>query len=75
MASIRQIIEDFLKQNEAERRLSPHSLRAYGQDLLEFQGYLETQGLEETGQLDLPLIRGFLAQLHKKNKKSTVTAS
>jgi integrase/recombinase XerC len=72
MTSIRQIIDEFLKQNEAERRLSPHSLRGYRQDLSEFLNYLEIQGLQESGQLDLPILRGFLAQLHKKNKKSTV---
>ena len=72
MTSIRHIIDEFLKQNEAERRLSSHSLRGYRQDLVEFLNYLGTQGVEETGQLDLPLLRGFLAQLHKKNKKSTV---
>jgi integrase/recombinase XerC len=72
MKSIRQIIDEFLSQNEAERRLSSHSLRGYRQDLMEFFNYLRTQGVEETGPLDLPLLRGFLAQLHKKNKKSTV---
>jgi integrase/recombinase XerC len=69
---IHQIIEDFLKQNEAERRLSSHSLRGYRHDLMEFLNYLETQGIKETSQLDLPLLRGFLALLHKKNKKSSV---
>lgn len=72
MILIRQIIEDFLKQNEAERRLSSNSLRGYRQDLMEFLNYLETQGIEETSQLDLPLLRSFLALLHKKNKKSSV---
>lgn len=70
--TIRQIIEEFLKQNEAERRLSSNSLRGYHQDLTEFLNYLESPGLQKTGQLDLPILRGFLAQLHKKNKKSTV---
>ena len=72
MMPIHQIIEDFLKQNEAERRLSSNSLRGYRQDLMEFLNYLETQGIKETSQLDLPLLRGFLALLHKKNKKSSV---
>jgi integrase/recombinase XerC len=72
MMPIHQIIEDFLKQNEVERRLSSHSLRGYRQDLMEFLNYLETQGIKETSQLDLPLLRGFLALLHKKNKKSSV---
>ncbi|MBI4766954.1 MAG: tyrosine recombinase XerC [Deltaproteobacteria bacterium] len=69
---MRQIIEEFLKQNEAERRLSAHSLRGYRQDLSEFLNYLRTHDVEETDQLNLPLLRGFLAQLHQRNKKSTV---
>ncbi len=72
MDKIRQIIEEFLKQNEAERRLALHSLRGYRQDLEEFLKYLTLQGVEDLGQLDLPLLRGFLSALHKKNKKSTV---
>jgi integrase/recombinase XerC len=40
--------------------------------LEEFLKYLTLQGVEGLGQLDLPLLRGFLAELHKKNKKSTV---
>lgn len=72
MDKIRQIVEEFLKQNEAERRLSLHSLRGYRRDLEEFLKYLTLQGVEDLGQLDLPLLRGFLAEQHKKNKKSTV---
>jgi integrase/recombinase XerC len=72
MDKIRQIVAEFLKQNEAERRLSLHSLRGYRRDLEEFLKYLTLQGVEDLGQLDLPVLRGFLAELHKKNKKSTV---
>jgi integrase/recombinase XerC len=72
MTEIRQIIEEFLKQQEAERRLSANSLRGYGQDLREFLNYLRVHQAEDISQLGLPLLRGFLAQLHKKNRKSTV---
>ncbi len=72
MNQIRHIIEEFLNQKEAERRWSPHSLRGYGRDLEEFLQYCTRQGVEDPGELDLPLLRGFLAELHKKNKKSTV---
>jgi integrase/recombinase XerC len=72
MAAIRQIIEDFLKQQEAERRLSVNSLRGYRQDLEEFRSYLDSRQVEDLGQLTSSFLRGFLAQLHKKNKKSTV---
>jgi integrase/recombinase XerC len=70
--SIPEIIETFLAQKEAERRLSANSLRGYRQDLSEFFSYLIQQGARELNQLDPPLLRGFLAQLHKKNKKSTI---
>lgn len=52
--------------------MSLHSLRGYRRDLEEFLKYLTLQRVEDLGQLDLPLLRGFLAELHKKNKKSTV---
>jgi integrase/recombinase XerC len=72
MTGIRQISETFLKRHLVEGRLRAHSLRGYRQNLEEFLTYLNTQGIEEMAQLELPVLRGFLAQLHKKNKKSTV---
>jgi integrase/recombinase XerC len=72
MTGIRQISEAFLKRHLVEGRLRAHSLRGYRQNLEEFQAYLSLQGITEIDQLDLPVLRGFLAQLHKKNKKSTV---
>jgi len=72
VTGIHQISQEFLKQNEAEGRLAAHSLRGYRHDLEEFLQYLGTHGVQDVGQLDLPLLRGFLALLHKKNKKSTV---
>jgi integrase/recombinase XerC len=72
MTVIRQITEEFLRRQWVEGRLAAHSLRGYRQNLDEFTTYLSAQGIEELGQLDLPVLRGFLAQLHKKNKKSTV---
>ncbi|MEW6184829.1 MAG: tyrosine-type recombinase/integrase, partial [Thermodesulfobacteriota bacterium] len=70
--SIPDIIETFLAQKEAERRLSANSLRGYRKDLTEFLSYLTQQGAARVDQIDPLLLRGFLAQLHKKNKKSTV---
>jgi integrase/recombinase XerC len=72
MTEIRQIIQEFLNQNEAERRLSVHSLRGYRQNLEEFLDYLTRNKVDEIGRIDLPLLRGFLGGLHKKNKKSTI---
>lgn len=72
MVEIHQLIEDFLKQQETESRLAVHSLRGYRQNLQEFVHYLKVQNVVHFEQLDLTLLRGFLAQLHKRNKKSTV---
>src|SRR5512141_2475706 len=72
MTDIRQIIEEFLNRHWAEGRLAAHSLRGYRQNLEELLRYLEAQGTTDMGQVDLTVLRGFLAQLHKKNKKSTV---
>lgn len=72
MVKIHQLIEDFLKQQETESRLAVHSLRGYRQNLEEFVHYLRLQNVVHFEQLDQTLLRGFLAQLHKRNKKSTV---
>jgi len=72
MTAIRPIIETFLERQRVEGRLAAHSLRGYRQNLEEFLTYLSEQGISEIGQLDVLLLRGFLAQLHKKNKKNTV---
>jgi len=72
MTDIRQLIEEFIKQQEAERRLSLNSLRGYRHDLGEFLSYLETHQVNDLGHLNLPFLRGFLSQIHKNNKKSTV---
>ena len=52
--------------------MSVNSLRGYRQDLEEFRSYLDSRQVEDLGQLTSSFLRGFLAQLHKKNKKSTV---
>jgi integrase/recombinase XerC len=72
MTAIRPITEAFLERQRVGGRLAAHSLRGYRQNLEEFLAYLEGLGISEIGQLDVLVLRSFLSQLHKKNKKSTV---
>lgn len=69
---VAQIISDYLEQAALERRYSEHSLRGYRHDLLEFQTYLEEQGVGDPEKIEVNLIRAYLSRLLRKNKKSSV---
>ncbi|MCC6746271.1 MAG: tyrosine recombinase XerC [Deltaproteobacteria bacterium] len=58
-----------------ERRLSPHTARAYGHDLDEFMAFLRARlGREPAlGDLDIPQVRGYLASLFERNDASTIS--
>jgi integrase/recombinase XerC len=66
------MINAFLNESRLEQRLAAHSLRGYGHDLLEFKQALAEQGVQDTDLIDASLLRGYLGQLHKKNKKSSL---
>jgi integrase/recombinase XerC len=73
---MRAATEAFLRHLERERNASPHTIRAYGEDLQQFSGYLE----EVLGRPPRPedadrvLIRGFLAELHRRGLKKSSSA-
>jgi integrase/recombinase XerC len=67
---------DFLRHLERERNASRHTIRAYGDDLGQFTAYLEG-ALGRTPRpedVDHVLIRGFLAELHRKGLKKVSSA-
>ncbi len=71
---MRQGLEDFLAYLEAERNVSPHTLKAYRTDLELFRDFVRR---EQGGEPDLEavthlLVRRYLASLHRECAKSTV---
>ena len=69
-----QLITDFENHLAVERNLSPHTRRAYRQDLEEFQCFLQQ---DATGPLmmtevDTLVLRRYLACLHRKNSRSSI---
>ena len=63
-------IENFLVYLKAERSVSPHTLKAYTQDLKEFDSFVD----KKPKNIDNLDIRTFLASLYNRNlKKSTIS--
>ena len=66
------LIEEFLRRLEQERNCSPHTVRAYRNDLSEFIGFLKTEGSSVKRVSHLQL-RKFLARLRERGvAKSTI---
>ncbi len=70
------LVQEFLKHLEVERNLSPRTLAAYNCDLKQFSVFMLAQSPSAShlpiSEIDPLLIRRFLAQLHKKNSRTSI---
>ena len=69
-------LASFLRHLERERNASPHTIRAYGDDVRHFIEHLRREvGHEPRPQdVDTLLIRGFLAEMHRAGLRKASTA-
>ena len=70
-----ELIERYMRYLQYERNASPHTLRNYRSDLLQFRAFLAGDGdAPEVSLIDALSIRGFLAFLFEKENKKTSIA-
>lgn len=58
-----QQIESFTAHLSGVRGASPHTIKAYTEDLAQFARFAEDQGIVSLGDVDMPLVRAFVANL------------
>jgi len=72
-----ELIERYIRYLQYERNASPHTIRNYRSDLVQFRNFLaggKGEAPVEAGSIDALRIRGFLAFLLEKEKKKTSIA-
>jgi integrase/recombinase XerC len=73
---LKKALADFRRHLERERNVSPHTVRAYIDDLGQFMAHLRLElGREPRPRdVDVMLLRGFLARLHREGLKKSSAA-
>ncbi len=73
---MREAVAAFLRHLEREANASPHTVRAYGEDLAQFSDYLQRELGRAPRPLDVDhlLVRGFLAELHERGLRKSSSA-
>jgi len=68
-----ELVRGFLAFLSVEKGYSDATIRSYGTDLEQFQEYLKSRkrSLEKPGRIDRDLVRGFLAELHRRQLSKT----
>jgi integrase/recombinase XerC len=71
---MRPLADAYLQSLTHERRASEHTVRAYGRDLEEFLAFLAARlgRAASPADLDIPLVRAYLASLFGHNEASTI---
>jgi integrase/recombinase XerC len=69
-------LQSFLRHLERERNASPHTIRAYGDDIRRFTDHLRREIGHEPrpDEVDPLLVRGYLAELHRQGLRKTSSA-
>jgi len=61
-------LEDFLRYLAVERNASPHTLKSYRSDLLEFRRFTAAAGMTAPATADTRMVRAFLADLGERGQ-------
>ncbi|TYK48316.1 tyrosine recombinase XerC [Actinomadura decatromicini] len=72
--ALEEAVSDFGRHLRAERDVSPHTLRAYLGDLNDLVGYAADTGVTEPGELDVSLLRAWLARQHALGRSRATLA-
>ncbi len=71
---LQEALRAFVRHLEFERDRSPHTIRAYAGDVASLLGHATRAGVVDTGELDLAVLRSWLARLRSSGSARTTLA-